>query len=84
MGVDNLTPRQRQVLLLLARGLLYKEIARDLGVSAQTIKNHVTQMVERSGAEYVRLLVWEIYGCEVMDCRARHIYRPLAHWGRCE
>lgn len=34
-----LTPRQRQIVSLMAQGKNHPEIARDLGVSAQTVKN---------------------------------------------
>jgi len=36
-----LSPREREVALLVARGLANKEIARDLGLSAGTVKLHV-------------------------------------------
>jgi DNA-binding NarL/FixJ family response regulator len=42
-----LTARQRQVLELVAQGLTNKEIAQELGVSDNTIKYHVSQILER-------------------------------------
>ena len=36
-----LSPRQREVALLVARGLANKEIARKLGLSEGTVKQHV-------------------------------------------
>lgn len=44
-GVASLSPRQREVLLLLAEGRSNKEIARALFVSEGTVKNHVTQIL---------------------------------------
>ncbi len=42
-----LTPRQREVLALLADGLTYLEIAQQLHISHNTVKYHVTRMLER-------------------------------------
>ncbi len=42
-----LTPREHAVLGLLARGLLYKEIAAELGSSVYTVNAHVRQIYEK-------------------------------------
>jgi DNA-binding NarL/FixJ family response regulator len=44
--VEALTPRQREVLSLLAEGRSNREIARALFLSEGTIKNHVSQILE--------------------------------------
>jgi two-component system, NarL family, response regulator LiaR len=47
-GVDrgeHLTPREREVLALLARGRANKAIALDLGVSERTVKTHVSNIL---------------------------------------
>lgn len=44
---EPLTPRQRDVLNLLIRGLAYKQIARELGIGRQTVKNHMVAIYER-------------------------------------
>jgi len=46
-----LTPREHQVLELLAEGLSNKEIASQLGVSPHTAKFHVTALLDKFGAE---------------------------------
>ncbi len=43
----SLTPRQRQVLRLIAEGKTTKAIARILGVSVKTIETHRTQLMDR-------------------------------------
>jgi DNA-binding NarL/FixJ family response regulator len=45
--LDQLTPREREVLRLLARGYTYKEIARRLGVSAKTVESHVSSVLRK-------------------------------------
>ena len=45
-----LTPRERQVLALVAAGYPNKEIARACSVSEQTIKHHLTRMFDKVGA----------------------------------
>jgi DNA-binding NarL/FixJ family response regulator len=45
--LDQLTPREREVLRLLARGYTYKEIARRLEVSIKTIETHVSSVLRK-------------------------------------
>lgn len=42
-----LTPRQWQVLDMVAQGMLAKEIAGELGCSVQSVKNHLTLIYAR-------------------------------------
>ena len=45
--VDALTPRQREILQLVAEGKSTKQIAGSLGVSVKTIESHRAQLMER-------------------------------------
>jgi DNA-binding NarL/FixJ family response regulator len=45
--LDQLTPREREVLRLIARGYAYKEVARDLGISAKTVETHVSSVLRK-------------------------------------
>ncbi len=49
-AVEPLTPRERQVLALLAEGLPNKAIAVRLGISDQTVKFHVASICSKLGA----------------------------------
>ncbi len=42
-----LTPRQREVIMLIARGAADKEIARSLGITTATAQKHVTNLLRR-------------------------------------
>jgi FixJ family two-component response regulator len=52
-----LTPREREVLALAARGLHAKEIAAALGISPRTVEVHKTRIMEKLGARNVAELV---------------------------
>lgn len=44
---DDLSPREREVLELLARGYLYKEIASRLAISVQTVNTYIRRIYEK-------------------------------------
>ena len=46
-GIEDLTPREREVLHLLASGDLYKEIADTLGISITTVNAHIRRIYEK-------------------------------------
>jgi len=45
--LDQLTPREREVLRLIARGYLYKEIAQQLEISPKTVEAHVSAVLRK-------------------------------------
>ena len=45
--LDLLTPRERDVLRLLARGYAYKEIASELFISVKTVETHVSSVLRK-------------------------------------
>jgi len=45
--LDQLTPREREVLRLIARGYTYKEIARELYISGKTVESHVSSVLRK-------------------------------------
>lgn len=50
---DALTPKEREVLQLIAEGLVTKEIAKSAGVSVKTIETHRTNMMRKLGLRNV-------------------------------
>ena len=48
-AVDHLTDREREVLLLIARGRSNQEISRDLSISPETVKSHVKHIFAKLG-----------------------------------
>ena len=45
--LEQLTPREREVLRLIARGYAYKEVARDLEISVKTVESHVSSVLRK-------------------------------------
>jgi DNA-binding NarL/FixJ family response regulator len=45
--LDQLTPREREVLRHIARGFMYKEIALRLGISVKTVEAHVSAVLRK-------------------------------------
>ncbi len=45
--LDQLTPREREVLRHIARGYMYKEIAMRLGISVKTVEAHVSAVLRK-------------------------------------
>jgi DNA-binding NarL/FixJ family response regulator len=45
--LDQLTPREHEVLRLIARGYSYKEIARRLSISTKTVETHVSSVLRK-------------------------------------
>jgi len=54
---DSLTPRERQVMALVVRGLLNKQVGGDLGISEITVKAHRGAMMTKMGARSLAELV---------------------------
>ena len=57
-----LTPRERDVAILTARGLTSKEIGRDLGLSYRTIEVYRARLLEKFGARKLPELVAKLSG----------------------
>ena len=49
-SAEKLTPREREVLGLLADGLAHEEIAQRLGIGSETVRTHVRKASSRLGA----------------------------------
>ena len=45
--LDQLTPREGEVLRLIARGYAYKQVARRLGISIKTVETHVSNVLRK-------------------------------------
>lgn len=45
--LDQLSPREREVLRLIARGYTYKEVAVDLSIATKTVEHHVSAVLRK-------------------------------------
>lgn len=52
-GVAGLTPREREILGYVARGVSSRDAARALGISIRTVEAHRRQILKKTGARYV-------------------------------
>lgn len=57
VGGSSLTPREREILQLLAEGLRNKDIARRLDVSVKTVETHRAAVMHKTGSETIADLV---------------------------
>jgi FixJ family two-component response regulator len=55
--LDQLTPREREVMAHVVRGRLNKQIANDLGIVEKTVKVHRARVMEKLGVRSVAALV---------------------------
>ena len=55
--LESLTPRAREVLPLIASGLLNKQVAAEIGTTEATVKAHRSQIMKKMGAESLPELV---------------------------
>ena len=68
-AVEALTPRQREVLLLIARGLSNSEIEVELGITRATCRSHITALLARLGARDRAQLVIVAYEAGLISPR---------------
>ncbi|HEU4321083.1 MAG TPA: helix-turn-helix transcriptional regulator [Acidimicrobiia bacterium] len=47
--LEDLTPREREVVALIARGYEYREISEDLGISQKTLETHMRNVFDKLG-----------------------------------
>lgn len=48
-GMEGLTPREREVVTLIARGFKYREVAEELGISQKTLETHMKHVFDKLG-----------------------------------
>jgi DNA-binding NarL/FixJ family response regulator len=70
-----LSPREREVLDMLARGLLYKEIAEALSISVRTVDSHIRRIYEKLHVRSRGQAVAMYISLQSKDSRPRKSYR---------
>ena len=76
-----LSARERQVMLLIASGLVNKQVARELGISVPTVKFHRSAVMRKMEAGSLAALVWMAASLDSPGAQLRFIRRasdPLA------
>lgn len=48
-GIERLTPREREVVNLIARGYTYRETSARLGIAVKTLESHISRIFEKLG-----------------------------------
>ena len=65
--VDDLTPRENEVLHLLSQGLANKQIARKLGISQKTVEKHRAKAMDKMEADSLATLVKRVLSTRKSD-----------------
>jgi len=60
-STTSLTTRETDVLLLLARGRTYVQVADELGVSLNTVASHVKNLYRKLGVRSARAAIWRAF-----------------------
>jgi len=58
----SLSPREKEIIALLGKGYLYKEIASQLGLSVETIRTHIHNIYEKLHVRTRTEAVMKVYG----------------------
>jgi FixJ family two-component response regulator len=56
-GLAQLTPREHEVMLLVAEGMLNKQVGAQLGITEKTVKLHRAKVMKKMGAHSLAMLV---------------------------
>lgn len=59
---SNLTPREQEIIRLLAKGFLYKEIADQLSLSVETVRTHLHRIYDKLHVRTRTEAVMKLYG----------------------
>jgi len=77
--IQSLTPQQFRVLMMVAEGLLNKQIAYELDVSEATIKAHVTAIFRKLGVQNRTQAVLAINALNIEERKVRHSHQRRKH-----
>ncbi len=61
-----LTRREKEVFTLLVNGKTTKEIAKDLGISEKTVRNHISNTMQKLGVKGRRQAVVELLRMKII------------------
>ena len=60
--VDILTPKEKEILKALSKGLRYKEIAAEMGISIETVRSHARRIYEKLQVQSRTEALNKVYG----------------------
>ena len=70
-----LTPREIDIVMLLARGLAVKQIATEIGLSAHTVRDHVKSIYDKVGVSSRGELVAQIFSDHLLTSFEQAVHR---------
>ncbi|MER6193973.1 helix-turn-helix transcriptional regulator [Streptomyces cyaneofuscatus] len=83
--LEELTGREKEVLLLLGTGLGNRQLARELGIAERTVKAHIARIVQKLGQETrLQAAVLSVLSHNVLcvdpGCPCRQSVLPADSW----
>ncbi len=67
--IDRLTPREREVVVLIAQGYTYRQVAAKLGMKVKTLETHMSHIFEKLGVATRSELSFLAYETDMVDPR---------------
>lgn len=75
-----LTPRERQIFNLLIQNYSTKDIARELGISEKTVRNHISNVIQKLGVDSRMQAIFELIKLKELQIQATPFFGRFSQY----